>query len=101
MITVTVVLYRATAIVFYSFKSLRHLHLHTETEHMRYFSLRIGSHLLSHLYSTLVVDYISKIQFGRIETVEYYGRGPVENYSDRNHCTDLGLYRQSVDEQSE
>lgn len=33
------------------------------------------------------------------ETVEYYGRGPVENYSDRNHCTDLGIYRQSVDEQ--
>ena len=33
------------------------------------------------------------------ETVEYYGRGPIENYSDRNHCTDLGLYRQSVDEQ--
>ena len=65
MITVTVVLYRATAIVFYSFKSLGHLHLHTETEHMRNFSLRIGSHLLSHLYSTLVVDYISKIQFGR------------------------------------
>ena len=30
MIAVTVVLYRATAIVFYSFKSLRHLHLHTE-----------------------------------------------------------------------
>lgn len=33
------------------------------------------------------------------ETVEYYGRGPVENYNDRNHCTDLGIYRQSVDEQ--
>ena len=33
------------------------------------------------------------------ETVEYYGRGPVENYIDRNHCTDLGIYRQSVDEQ--
>lgn len=33
------------------------------------------------------------------ETVEYYGRGPVENYSDRNHSTDLGIYRQSVDEQ--
>ena len=30
------------------------------------------------------------------ETVEYYGRGPVENYSDRNHSTDLGIYRQSV-----
>ena len=33
------------------------------------------------------------------ETVEYYGRGPVENYNDRNHCTDLGIYRQSVDDQ--
>lgn len=33
------------------------------------------------------------------ETVEYYGRGPVENYIDRNHCTDLGVYRQSVTEQ--
>lgn len=33
------------------------------------------------------------------EAIEYYGRGPVENYSDRNHCTDLGIYRQSVDEQ--
>lgn len=33
------------------------------------------------------------------ETIEYYGRGPIENYIDRNHCTDLGLYRQSVSEQ--
>ena len=30
---------------------------------------------------------------------EFYGRGPVENYSDRNHSTDLGIYRQRVDEQ--
>lgn len=30
------------------------------------------------------------------ETIEYYGRGPVENYADRNHCTVLGIYRQSV-----
>ncbi len=33
------------------------------------------------------------------ETVEYYGRGPVENYADRNHNADLGIYRQSVSEQ--
>ena len=33
------------------------------------------------------------------ETIEYYGRGPGENYSDRNHNTLLGIYRQSVDEQ--
>ena len=30
------------------------------------------------------------------ETIEYYGRGPIENYIDRNHCTNLGIYRQSV-----
>ena len=33
------------------------------------------------------------------ETIEYYGRGPVENYADRNHNTFLGRYRQSVDSQ--
>lgn len=33
------------------------------------------------------------------ETVEYYGRGPLENYIDRNHSTMLGIYRQTVDEQ--
>lgn len=32
----------------------------------------------------------------RYATVEYYGRGPVENYIDRNHSTLVGLYRQSV-----
>lgn len=31
--------------------------------------------------------------------INYYGRGPVENYSDRNHATDLGIYRQTVAEQ--
>lgn len=31
--------------------------------------------------------------------VEYYGRGPVENYSDRNHGAKLGKYRQTVEEQ--
>ena len=31
--------------------------------------------------------------------VEYYGRGPIENYADRNHSTKLGKYRQTVEEQ--
>lgn len=31
--------------------------------------------------------------------VEYYGRGPVENYADRNHSTLIGQYRQTVAEQ--
>lgn len=33
------------------------------------------------------------------DVVEYYGRGPLENYSDRYHSADLGIYRQTVDEQ--
>lgn len=31
--------------------------------------------------------------------IEYYGRGPVENYSDRKGTAHLGIYRQTVDEQ--
>lgn len=31
--------------------------------------------------------------------IDYYGRGPEENYTDRNHSTFLGRYRQTVDEQ--
>lgn len=33
------------------------------------------------------------------EISEFYGRGPVENYSDRNDVTELGQYKLSVDEQ--
>ena len=31
--------------------------------------------------------------------IKYYGRGPWENYSDRNNVTDLGKFCQTVDEQ--
>jgi beta-galactosidase len=31
--------------------------------------------------------------------VDYYGRGPTENYADRNHAARLGRYRQTVAEQ--
>lgn len=33
------------------------------------------------------------------EQIEYYGRGPHENYSDRNFSAHVGLYSQTVDEQ--
>ena len=33
------------------------------------------------------------------EMIEYYGRGPIENYCDRNHSSDLGIYHQCVTEQ--
>ena len=32
-------------------------------------------------------------------TLEFYGRGPIENYIDRNHATQLGIYRQQVADQ--
>jgi beta-galactosidase len=31
--------------------------------------------------------------------IEYYGRGPHENYQDRNYSAQIGLYKQTVDEQ--
>lgn len=31
--------------------------------------------------------------------IQYYGRGPIENYIDRNHSTRIGLYDQTVSEQ--
>ena len=34
-----------------------------------------------------------------LDQIQYYGRGPIENYSDRNNVTDLGRYKQTVDEQ--
>ena len=34
------------------------------------------------------------------ERVDYYGRGPGENYSDRQQASDLGRYTQSVDSQA-
>lgn len=33
------------------------------------------------------------------EKIIYYGRGPIENYSDRNHSADLCIYNQTVTEQ--
>lgn len=35
----------------------------------------------------------------RFERVDYYGRGPMENYADRRQAADLGLYSQKVSEQ--
>ena len=36
---------------------------------------------------------------GSYNTLEYYGKGPFENYSDRQHAALVGRYRQSVSEQ--
>ena len=34
-----------------------------------------------------------------LANILYYGRGPIENYSDRNHSTFIGKYSQTVEEQ--
>ena len=34
-----------------------------------------------------------------LSNIQYYGRGPIENYSDRNNSTNIGIYAQTVDEQ--
>ena len=34
-----------------------------------------------------------------MNNVQYFGRGPEENYADRNHAAMLGKYRQTVEEQ--
>lgn len=34
-----------------------------------------------------------------MDQIKYYGRGPIENYSDRKSSTDIGLYKQTVCEQ--
>ncbi len=36
---------------------------------------------------------------GSMNISTYYGRGPLENYSDRNHTTFVGKYKQTTDEQ--
>lgn len=33
-----------------------------------------------------------------LENVNYYGRGPWENYNDRNHASHIGIYRAKVDD---
>ncbi|HER07700.1 MAG TPA: beta-galactosidase, partial [Bacteroides sp.] len=36
---------------------------------------------------------------GRMDSLEYFGRGPHENYIDRNHSAMVGHYRSTVEEQ--
>ena len=54
----------------------------------------------------MVIVFSNMFRFGMqlvmpksFEQISYYGRGPVENYSDRNHSTDLDIYNQTVSEQ--
>ncbi len=42
---------------------------------------------------------MTMVMQGHYNTVQYYGKGPNENYSDRNSSDRIGLYTQSVEEQ--
>lgn len=35
----------------------------------------------------------------KMDKSEYYGRGPIENYSDRKDCMRLGIYKDNADDQ--
>ena len=58
------------------------------------------------LQTTAGADVPNMMRFGMTATmpksfqqIEYYGRGPVENYQDRQFSQRLGIYKQTVDEQ--
>lgn len=36
---------------------------------------------------------------GYFDCIEFYGNGPMETYADRRSCSELGIYRQTVDSQ--
>jgi len=36
---------------------------------------------------------------GKFDLINYYGRGPIENYADRKHSQFIGLFKQNVDQQ--
>ncbi|MCK5135941.1 MAG: DUF4981 domain-containing protein [Bacteroidales bacterium] len=42
---------------------------------------------------------MSMVVPGGVDMLEYYGRGPHENYIDRNHSALVGLYKSTVEEQ--
>lgn len=74
---------------------------------MEYVIYTDGTILLTQQMSTSDTAKVSEMfRFGfqlqmpkSFERVQYYGRGPFENYSDRNHASLLGTYNQSVSEQ--
>ena len=59
------------------------------------------------LETTRAKDIPNMFRFGmqlqmpyEMEYSKFYARGPVENYSDRNHSTFVGVYQQTADEQA-
>ena len=41
---------------------------------------------------------VMQLPYG-MERSQYYGRGPVENYSDRKECMTIGIYNDTADNQ--
>ncbi|MCH5236976.1 MAG: DUF4981 domain-containing protein [Muribaculaceae bacterium] len=74
---------------------------------MTYTINNVGETLISQSFvATNCADVPNLFRFGlemrmpeKFNTVEYYGRGPQENYIDRKESADIGIYRQSVKEQ--
>lgn len=65
-----------------------------------------GSLLIKEKFSPLSDSAVMPFRIGlrwrmaeAMDSIYYYGRGPIENYSDRKHSQPIGIYRQSVAEQ--
>ncbi|RYD94618.1 MAG: DUF4981 domain-containing protein [Sphingobacteriales bacterium] len=63
-------------------------------------------HVRQQLYPLVNSEMPMLLRFGMklvlpegFENISYYGRGPYENYQDRNYSTIVGLYKQTVAEQ--
>ncbi len=77
------------------------------TLHLTYFINKKGAVKVTQQMTTTAGAEVSPMfRFGMqlqmpktFNRILYYGRGPVENYIDRKHNADLGIYRQTVDEQ--
>ena len=61
---------------------------------------------LGDVYKRQGVEVPNMFRFGmraelnkRLTNIQYYGRGPIENYSDRKTSTFIGRYNQTVEEQ--
>ncbi|QTD37039.1 DUF4981 domain-containing protein [Polaribacter batillariae] len=70
----------------------------------------INSNGVIHIEQSIAIDASKKVavlpRFGiemvlpkKFNTIAYYGRGPHENYIDRNYSSKVGLYNQTVSEQ--
>jgi beta-galactosidase len=74
---------------------------------MTYVILEGGAiYVIENMSTTAGAEVSDMFRFGMVmdmpfafDQSEYYGRGPIENYADRKECMNVGLHKQTADEQ--